>query len=135
MYGWWRTERNGNYKTTVALEARMKWHVSATLAVLFLAVGIGLSQEPAYQPGKIVSMHKRERASPMGGTDAATNRPEDTYDVSIETGGKTYETVYHSHSDLDPTWAQGKDVEVQVKGKTMYVKRSTGKPTKLAILK
>lgn len=114
----------------------MKRLVLGTLALLFLGVSIGLAQQPAYQPGKIVSMNKREHPTPMGGSDAPTKPPEDVYDVTVETGGKTYQTVYHTHSSLDPTWKEGKDVEVQVKGKILYVKvkGKTGSPIKLAMV-
>ena len=71
----------------------MRRLVSVTLALFFLGVSIGLAQQPAYQPGKIVSMHKREHPSPMGGSDAPTKPPEDVYDVTVETGGKTYQSV------------------------------------------
>jgi len=72
----------------------------------------------------------------MAGSDAPTKTPEDVYDVTVETGGKTYQTVYHSHSALDPTWHDGKDVEVQVTGKILYakVKGKAGNPIKLAIV-
>ena len=114
----------------------MRRLVSVTLALFFLGVSIGLAQQPAYQPGKIVSMHMREHPSPVGGSDAPTKPSEDVYDVTVETGGKTYQTVYHSHSALDPTWHEGKDVEVQVTGKILYVKvkGKAGNPIKLAIV-
>jgi hypothetical protein len=113
----------------------MKVRVSAILTVFLLMVGVGLAQEAAYQPGKIVSIKKREVATPSGGTDAPTMASAAKYDVTVESGGKTYQAVFSAHSDLDPTWAEGKDVDVQVKGKTMYVKRSTGKqPAKLTII-
>ena len=114
----------------------MRRIVSVTLALFFLGVSIGLAQQPAYQPGKIVSMHMREHPSPMGGSNASANPSEDVYDVTVETGGKTYQTVYHSPLALDPTWHEGKGVEVQVTGKILYakVKGKAGNPIKLAIV-
>jgi hypothetical protein len=114
----------------------MKLRLSAILVLFFLMAGIGLAQQSAYQPGKIVSIQKRESPSPTGGSDAPMKASEKVYDLTIETGGKTYKAVYKAHSDLEPTWSEGKDVEVQVKGKAMYVKRSTDKhPAKLAIVR
>jgi hypothetical protein len=114
----------------------MRRFISVALTLSFLWVSIGLAQQPAYQPGKLVSMQKRQRPSPTGGSDAPTKSTEDVYDVTVETGGKTYQTVYHSYSALDPTWKEGKDVEVQVAGKILYVKVNgkAGNPIKLAIV-
>ena len=50
----------------------MRRLISVTLVLFFLGVSIGLAQQPASQAGKIVSMHKREHPSPMGGSDAPT---------------------------------------------------------------
>ena len=113
----------------------MKVRVPTILAVFFLVLGVGLAQEATYQPGKILSIKKREVAPPRGGTDAPTAPSADKYDVTVESGGKTYQAVFSAHSDLDPTWAEGKDVEVQVKGKTLYVKKSAGKhPSRMTII-
>jgi hypothetical protein len=113
----------------------MKVRVSTILAGFFLMVGVGLAQEATYQPGKIISIKKREVATPRGGTDAPTTASAAKYDVTVESGGKTYKAVYNVHSDLDPTWAEGKEMDVQVKGKTMYVKRSPGKqPARMTII-
>jgi hypothetical protein len=113
----------------------MKVRVSAMFVLFALMAAAALAQQADYQPGKIASIKKREIASPTGHTDAPTKPSVDVYDVTVESGGKTYNAVYKSHSDLDPTWAEGKDCDVQVKGKTMYLKRSSGKqPAKLTIV-
>jgi len=114
----------------------MKLRVSAILVLCSLIAAGVFAQQSAYQPGKIVSVTKKDTATVTKGT-APTNAPVTpstaVYDVVVDTGGKTYTTVYKTHSDLDPTWKEGKDVDVQVSGKTMYVKVK-GKPVKLTIV-
>lgn len=111
----------------------MKRAVSSMFVLVFLVISACFAQDSGYQAGKIVSVKQREAQSPTGGTDAPKKSATSVYDVIVETGGKTYTTVYSTHSDLDPTWKEGKDVDVQVKGKTMYV-QVKGKPVKLTIV-
>jgi hypothetical protein len=112
----------------------MKVRVSAILVLFCFLATIGFAQDSGYQPGKITSVQKREAASASGHTDAPSASSTAAYDMSVESGGKTYNVVYKTHSDLDPTWKEGKDVEIQVKGKAMYMKVNGGKPVKLAIV-
>jgi hypothetical protein len=118
------------------MEIGMKLRFSAMLILVFLVVGFLFAQEPGYQAGKIVSVTKKDTPSAVHGS-APTNAPlassTAVYDVVVETGGKTYNTVYKTQSDLDPTWKEGKDVDVQVQGKTLYLKVK-GKPVKLMIV-
>jgi hypothetical protein len=118
------------------MEAEMKRRVSAVLVLIFLFAGFLVAQDAGYQPGKIVSVTKKDTSAVTKGS-APTNAPVASstavYDIVVDSGGKTYTTVYKTQSDLDPTWKEGKDVEVQVKGKTMLL-NVKGKPVKLAIV-
>jgi len=113
----------------------MKARLSLIVVSILLVAAIPLAQQSGYQPGKIISVQKQEAPPARGGTDAPSKSSDYTYHMDIETGGKTYTVVYKAHSDLDPTWKEGKDVEAEVKGKTMNVKMPGGKGlVKLAIL-
>ena len=112
----------------------MKARLSLIAVSILLLAGISAAQQSGYQPGKIISVQKQD-APPRGGVDAPSKSSDYTYHLDIETGGKTYTVVYKAHSDLDPTWKEGKDVEAEVNGKTMNVKMPGGKGlTKLAIV-
>ena len=114
----------------------MKRRYFSFLMFFVLIAGVCLAQEAGYQPGKVVSIHKRDTTPAKTSTDAPTKPSKSIYDISIESAGKTYAVVYKAQNDLDPTWAaEGKDVEVQVNGKTMNLKRGSGRqPVKLAIV-
>jgi hypothetical protein len=45
-----------------------------------------------------------------------------------------YVCRYSSHSDQDLSWAKGKEGQVRIEGKTMYVKRATGKEARAPIV-
>lgn len=105
----------------------MKSCFSLIAVFLVLLAGISLAQQSGFQPGKIISVQKQQAPSTRGGTDAPSKSSGYTYRMDIETGGKTYTVVYKAHSDIDPTWKEGKDVEAEVKGKTMNVKMPGGK--------
>ena len=114
----------------------MKSRISPTLILIVLVGGFLFAQESPYQPGKIVSVNKKETGTVTQGS-TPTNAPlassTAVYDVVVETGGKTYNTLYKTQSDLDPSWKKGKDIDVQLNGKTMYVKVK-GKPIKLMVV-
>ena len=113
----------------------MKSQMKAICLSLGLLVAIGAAQTANYQEGKIVSIKQHEAASTMGHTDAPSKSKTAVYDMAIQSGGKTYNVVYKAHEDLDPSWAEGKTVEVQVQGKTLYLKKSAGQhPAKLSIV-
>ena len=99
--------------------------------VLFLAHA---ADKADYQPGKIVSIQKKSEAAGPNNPDAI--KPSlATYDVVVETGGKQYTCVYQTHEALDPSWAEGKEGEVRVAGKVMYIKKANGKAERLSIVK
>jgi hypothetical protein len=59
----------------------------------------------------------------------------DKYEISIQVGDTVYVCRYLSHSDEDLSWIQGKEAQVRIKGKTMYVKKVTGKEAQATILR
>ena len=97
-----------------------------TLLFSFLLPLTFAADKTAYQSGKIVSIDKRAGSTPTGGSDAKLSSNVANYDVVINTGGADYTCVYQTSGDLDPTWAAGKEAEMRVKGKTIYVKRAAG---------
>jgi len=111
----------------------MQLRIFLTPAVLLLLVVIGSAQ--TFETGKIVSITKHEAQAPnKASTDARLKSSTDHYDVVIAVGGTAYTALYHHHGDLEPAWAEGKDVQVQIAGKVMQIKKANGKTEKLKIV-
>jgi hypothetical protein len=121
---------------------------SRTVSVLLASLVVGAiaicaqsvyaqDKDADFQTGKIVAVQKVSSTggqATTGGTDAPSTSEVDRYNLSIQLN----DTVYVCRARIQPessfSWTQGKEVQVKVSGKTMYVKRSTGKITKLSIL-
>jgi hypothetical protein len=107
-------------------------------AIAISAQGVYAQDKDAdFQTGKIVAVQKVSSTggqATAGGTDAPSTSEVDRYNLSIQLN----DTIYVCRARIQPessfSWTQGKEVQVKVSGKTMYVKRSTGKITKLSIL-
>jgi multidrug efflux pump subunit AcrA (membrane-fusion protein) len=111
----------------------MKAHsVSMIMVSAFLLVAFGFAQ--AYATGKILSITKRTAKTAPGHTDAPMKTSVDDYDVTISSSGTVYAAVYHRQGGLDPAWAEGKEVPVQVAGKVLHVKNASGKVETLKIV-
>jgi hypothetical protein len=110
------------------------WWIFCAL-VLFVSLPV-LAQSGDYQAGKITNVEKQasKGGGSYGGTDAAVKSDVDTYNISIQVGDTVFVCRYQSRSDQELFWIQGKDVQVKVAGKKMYVKRVTGKDAKGSIL-
>jgi hypothetical protein len=106
--------------------------ISVIIVSAFLLVGFGFAQ--AFETGKILSITKHTPKNVVGHTDAPLKASVDDYDVTISSGGTVYTTVYHHHGGLDPAWAEGKEVSVQVAGKVLHVKNASGKAETLRIV-
>jgi hypothetical protein len=102
------------------------------VALLICIAAVSSAQNTDFQTGKIVSVETID-SSATGGTDAPTAANRQKHNLSIELGGTIYVCVETS-KDYDLGWAQGKEVQVRVKGKTMDVKRENGKVVKVSIL-
>jgi hypothetical protein len=109
------------------------------LIVVFLGAACILAgaQSPTmqYQDGKIIAVEKLPAPASTGGTDAPMASQVEEYKISIQVGDTVYICRYTSHSDQDLAWTKGKDGQVRIKGKTMYVKKATGKEAMAKILK
>jgi hypothetical protein len=103
-------------------------------ALLICVATVSSAQNTDFQTGKIVSVETIDSAAPTGGTDAPTTANRQKHNLSIELRGTIYVCRVETSKDYDLGWAQGKEVQVRVKGKTMDVKRENGKVVKLSIL-
>jgi hypothetical protein len=57
------------------------------------------------------------------------------HDVSIQVGDTVYVCSYHAQSGQELSWLQGKDVQVRIKGKVIYVKRPSKKDAQARIVR
>ena len=103
------------------------------VALVLCTAGVSSAQNTDFQTGKIVSVETIDSSAHSGGTDAPTAANRQKHNLSIELGGTIYLCRVESSKDDHLGWAQGKEVQVRVKGKTMDVQRD-GKVVKLSIL-
>jgi hypothetical protein len=92
------------------------------------------SQAQSYEAGTLMKVDQLPDTGSAGGTDASLKSAVHDYNISIQVGDTLYVCRYHAPSGQETSWLQGKDVEVRVKGKVMYVKRPTGKDAKATII-
>jgi hypothetical protein len=104
------------------------------VALLICVATVSSAQNTDFQTGKIVSVDTIDSTAHAGGTDAPTAPNLQKHNLSIELGGTIYVCRVETIKDYYLGWAQGKEVQVRVKGKTMDVKRENGKVVKLSIL-
>ena len=104
------------------------------VALLISTAAVSSAQSTDFQTGKIVSVETIDSSAPTGGTDAPTGANRQKHKLSIEVGGTIYVCRVDTNKDYDLGWAQGREVQVRVKGKTMDVKRENGKVVKLSVL-
>ena len=103
-------------------------------AFLICIAAVSFAQNADFQTGRIVSVEAIDSGGHTGGTDAPTPANRQKHNLSIEVGGSIYVCRVDTSEDYDLGWAQGKAVQVRVKGKTMDLKRENGKIVKLSIL-
>jgi hypothetical protein len=104
------------------------------VALLIFIAAVSSAQNTDFQTGTIVSVETIDSSAPTGGTDAPPAANRQKHNLSITLGGTIYVCRVETSKDYDLGWAQGKEVQVRVKGKTMDVKRENGKVVKLSIL-
>jgi hypothetical protein len=92
------------------------------------------AQSAGYEAGKIVNVERVGTSGGAGGTDTALKPETATYKLSVQVGDTAYVVRYQAQGDQDLSWIQGKDVQVKIAGKKMYVKRATGRDAKGSIL-
>ena len=92
------------------------------------------AQTADYQAGKIVNVERVGTSGGAGGTDTQLKPETATYKLSVQVGDTAYIVRYQAQGDQDLSWIQGKDVQVKIAGKKMYVKRVNGRDAKGSIL-
>jgi co-chaperonin GroES (HSP10) len=109
----------------------------AVASLVYLSSGLAQSKAAEYQQGKIVAVQKLPSQSSSTGdpTDAPLADPVDKYHISIQVGDTVYVCSYDAAKGDDKSWLTGKEREVRIKGKTMYVKRPTGGEATLHIVR
>jgi len=112
----------------------MKAHVVCAVLFLTLLAAVSFAAGHEYQSGKVVKVEKQESDTPSGGTDAPLMTEVATYRISIQIGDKVYVCRHQTYPGDDLSWTNGRDFQARVSGKTMYVKKVTGKETKASIL-
>ena len=93
------------------------------------------AQSPAtqYKTGKIIKVSKLPAPARQGGSDAPVIENAQDWEISIQVDNTVYLGEYTSHRGFDYSWAEGKEAQVRIKGKTLYVKRANGKEEGLYI--
>jgi hypothetical protein len=109
------------------------------LLVCLLACVVGLpvlaQSQAAYQAGKIINVEKQpSTGGGGGGTDAPVKPETATYRISIQVNDTVYLVRMQAQGDQDLSWINGKDVQVRIAGKKIYVKRATGRDAKGGII-
>jgi hypothetical protein len=112
-----------------------KMWLAVVLVCAACMAGGAQSQTSPYQDGKIIAVNKLPALATTGHTDATATSEIEEYEISIQVGDTVYVCHYISHSDQDLSWTRGKEGQVRIKGKTMYVKKATGKEAKATILR
>ena len=108
--------------------------ISISVVLLSLLFAVQAVSQNNFQSGKIVSVEKRAVESSSRHTDSPSHPEHNTYDIGIQVNGTIYNCIYHSHPDIDPSWAVGKEVQVRLSGsKVIYVKRASGHQEKLNV--
>jgi hypothetical protein len=96
--------------------------ILATVLSAFLLCNASASDQSGYQTGKIVSIQKRSSGHVAYGKSDTPSATTDVYDVVINVDGKDHQCVMQRQT-FDPTWAVGREAQVRVKGKDIYIKR------------
>jgi len=114
--------------------------ISTLLSVVVLSL-LSVAQGSDYHRGKIVSVHKLQfnsqpdsQSDSVGQSDAPLKGVVAKYEIVIDAGGTSYTCEYLAQSDLDPSWAEGKEVQVRVKEHMVYIKTASGKDEGLLIV-
>ena len=111
-----------------------KFWLGYLLVSLVCLTALAQTQDAGYQPGKIVNVARQPGSGTGGGADAPLKPDTATYKISVQVNDTVYLVRYQAQGDQDLAWIQGKDVQVKVAGKKMYVKRASGKDAKASIL-
>jgi len=105
--------------------------VLATVLSASLLCNVSASDQPGYQTGKIVSIQKRGSGHVAFGKTDAPSTTTDVYDVVVNVDGTDHQCVIQSHV-VDPTLVVGKEAQVRIQGKDIYIKTAKGDDFKCA---
>ena len=112
-----------------------KFRVGCVLMGVLCLFAVAEAQSAGYQAGKIVNVEKLPGTSSGAyGSDAPLKPETATYKISVQVNDTVYVVRYQAQGEQDLSWIQGKDVQVKVAGKKMYVHRASGKDAKGSIL-
>ena len=103
--------------------------ILATVLSASLLCNAFASDQSGYQTGKIVSIEKRGSGHEVFGKTDTPSATTDVYDVVINVNGTDHHCVMQRQT-FDPTWAVGREAQVRVKGKDIYIKRENDKDFK-----
>ena len=104
------------------------------LVALLISSALLFAQDSDFQTGKIIAVQKTSSGLSSPGTDAPTAQNRQRYKINIQVNDTVYVCRADTTEDMDLEWAQGKEVPVRVKGKSLELKRASGKIVRLNIL-
>jgi len=111
-----------------------KYWLGYLLAFVVCVTVLAPAQSTGYEAGKIVKVEREPDTAGSGGTDAPSTSATATYKISVQVNDTVYLVRYQAQGGQDLSWIQGKDVQVRVSGKKMYVKRASGADAKAGII-
>jgi hypothetical protein len=111
-----------------------KYWLGYLLVFVVCATVFAPAQNTGYEAGKIVNVERQPGTAGSGGTDAPSTSATATYKISVQVNDTVYLVRYQAQGDQDLSWIQGKDVQLRVSGRKMYVKRASGADAKAGII-
>lgn len=115
----------------------MLWLSLCLAAISVCGSATTFAQSCDFQTATIVDVQTLSpQTSPSsGGTDAPLTADVNRYNLSVKLGDSVYVCRAKTQGAYDLTWAKGKEVPAKVKGSVMYIKRDSGKVTRLSIVR
>jgi hypothetical protein len=102
-----------------------------------LSTSLYAKTEPGYQPATVVSVESQAAPSNNDGgdsSDAPLQSVVNSYDIDIRLGGTVYRASYNTaFDDLPSVFSPNHSVEVNLKGRVMYVKLPGDRAVEMAI--
>jgi hypothetical protein len=111
-----------------------KYWLGYLLTFVVCVAVLAQAQNTGYEAGKIINVERQPDTAGSGGTDAPSTSSTATYKISVLVNDTVYLVRYQAQSDQDLSWIQGKDVQIRISGKKMYVKRASGADAKAGII-
>ena len=85
------------------------------------------TDDSKFVTGKVVKI-ERQTTTQSGGstTDQPLQSNVASYKIVINVDDTNYTCAFQRVQSADPTWLEGREIQVRVEGKTMYAKRANG---------